>query len=86
MKMAERNRMAVGSLLADADRVLALADLADVRGDKEFVDDAIANARKNYLELMCRRKPLILEDAEETRFQSIMARLLTRIKFFGESA
>jgi hypothetical protein len=55
MKMTDWNRQAVRSLLADADRVLALSDLTDVRGNREIVDDAIANARKNYLDLMRRR-------------------------------
>jgi hypothetical protein len=65
--------------LADADRILALTDLEDVRGNREIVDDVIANARKNYLDLMRRRKPLILADEEETRFQRIMDRLQARI-------
>jgi hypothetical protein len=75
MKMADWNRRAVRSLLADADLVLTFADRGDVH--------AIATARKNYLELMRRRKPLILADAE--RLQSIMDRLQGRIRFFGES-
>lgn len=58
-------------------------DLGDVRGDKEIVEDAIANARKNYLDLMRRRKPLILADEEDTRFQQIMDALRARIHFFG---
>lgn len=65
---------------------LALTDLEDVRGNREIVDDVIANARKNYLDLMRRRKPLILADEEETRFQRIMDRLQARIRFFGGSA
>ncbi len=85
MKIADWNRQAVRSLLSDADRILALTDLEDVRGSREIVNDAITNARKNYLELERRRKPLILTDEEETRFQSILGRLLARIKFFGES-
>jgi hypothetical protein len=75
MKMADWNRRAVRSLLADADLVLTFVDRGDVH--------AIATARKNYLELTRRRKPLILADAE--RLQSIMDRLQGRIRFFGES-
>jgi 7-keto-8-aminopelargonate synthetase-like enzyme len=75
MKMADWNRRAVRSLLADADLVLTFVDRGDVH--------AIATARKNYLELTRRRKPLILADAE--RLQSIMDRLQERIRFFGES-
>lgn len=85
MKMADWNRQAVRSLLADADRILTLTDLEDVRGNREIVDDVIANARKNYLDLMRRRKPLILADDEEGRFQSIMDRLQARIRFFGKT-
>lgn len=86
MKMGEWNRQAVRSLLADADRTLVLTDLEDVRGNREIVHDVIANARKNHLDLMRRRKPLILADEEETRLQSIMERLQARIRFFGGSA
>jgi len=35
----ERNRTAVQGLLADADRVLALTELDDVRGSREIVGD-----------------------------------------------
>jgi hypothetical protein len=60
MPIDDWNRMAVQGLLADADRILALTDLEAVRGDREIVDDAIANAQKNYIDLVRRRRPLML--------------------------
>jgi hypothetical protein len=85
MPIDDWNRMAVQGLLADADRVLALTDLEAVRGDREIVDDAIANAQKNYIDLVRRRRPLMLADADEARFQSAMDRILARIRFFGKA-
>jgi hypothetical protein len=79
------NRMAVQGLLADADRVFALTDLEDVRGDREIVDDAIANAQKNYIDLVRRRRPLMLADADEAKFKSAMDHILARIRFFGKA-
>jgi hypothetical protein len=79
------NRMAVDGLLADVERVLALTDLEGVRGDREIVDDAIANAQRNYIDLVRRRRPLMLADADETRFQSAMDRILARMRFFGKA-
>jgi hypothetical protein len=49
------------------------------------VDDAIANAEKNYIDLMRRRRPLMLGDADEARFQSAMDRIRARIRFFGKA-
>ena len=80
----ELNGMAVQGLLADAERVLALTDFEAVRGDCEIVDDAIANAQRNYLDLMRRRRPLMLAQADEVRFQSAMDCIMARIRFFGK--
>jgi hypothetical protein len=79
------NRMAVQGLLADADSVLALTDFETVRGNREIVEDAIANAQKNYIDLVRRRRPLVLADADETRFHGAMDRILARIRFFGKA-
>jgi hypothetical protein len=49
------------------------------------VDDAIANAQKNYIDLARRRRPLMLSDADEARFQSAMDCILARIRFFGKA-
>jgi hypothetical protein len=82
----ELNRMAVHGLLADAERVLALTDLEDVKRDREIVDDAIANAQQNYIDLARRRRRLMLADADDARFQSAMDHILARIRFFGKAA
>jgi hypothetical protein len=80
------NRIAVQGLLADMDRVLALTDLETVRGNREIVDDTIANAQKNYVDLMRRRRPLMLDHADEARFQSAMDQIMARIRFFSRPA
>jgi|HubBroStandDraft_1064217.scaffolds.fasta_scaffold225903_2 hypothetical protein len=79
------NRMAVQGLLADADSALALTDLETVRENREIVEDAIANAQKNYIDLVRRSRPLMLADADETRFHNAMDRILARIRFFGKA-
>lgn len=81
----EWKRAAVQGLLADADRVLALAELDSVRENREIVEHAIANARKNYIDLMRRSRPLIMTDGEKTRFQNIMDRLKARLRLFGDA-
>lgn len=78
------NRMAVQGLLADADRVLAVTDLEAVRGDHEIVDDAIANAQQNYIDLVRRRRPLMLTEADEARLQRAMDCIIARVRFFGK--
>jgi hypothetical protein len=85
MPIEDWNRMAVQGLLADADRVLALTDVEDVLEHREIVDYAIANAHKNYIDLMRRRRPLMLAEKDEARFQNLMDRILARLRFFGES-
>jgi hypothetical protein len=82
----ELNRMDVHGLLADVERVLALTDLEDVKRDREIVDDAIANAQQNYIDLARRRRRLMLADADDARFQSAMDHILARIRFFGKAA
>jgi hypothetical protein len=79
------NRVAVQGLLADAERVLALTDLEAVRWDRAIVDDAIANAQKNYIDLIRRRRPLMLPYAEEVQFQRAMDCIMARIRFFGQT-
>lgn len=80
------NRMAVQALLADAERVLALADVGDVGGNHEVRTMTVENARHNYRDMMRRRKPLMLTESEESRFQNIMARLQARIRLYEQSA
>jgi hypothetical protein len=84
--MDDLNRMAVQGLLADADRILALTDLKDVRGDRSIVDDAIANAQRNYVDLVRRRGPLLLTAADEARLQNILDQIRTRIRLYCVAA
>jgi len=81
----ERNRTAVQGLLADADRALALTELDDVRGNREIVGDAIANARQNYIDLVRRHRRLSLSDGEQTAIQQTLDCLRARLRFFGAS-
>ena len=81
----EWNRAAVKGLLADAKRVLALTEFQDVRGNREIVENTIANARQNYIDLMRRSRPLIMTDGEYETFQSILERLKARFRFFGDA-
>ncbi|MGC2299620.1 MAG: hypothetical protein WA476_12515 [Acidobacteriaceae bacterium] len=80
------NRMAVQALLADAERVLALSDVGDVGGSHEVLTMTVENARHNYHDMIRRRKPLMLTETEEERFQDIMARLQARIRLYEQSA
>lgn len=86
MDIKELNRAAVNSLLADAEFALALTDCEDVRGNKEIVEDVIADAQRNYIDLMRRRRPLILTDQEESAFLTKMEQLKARLEFYGRKA
>ncbi len=85
MPIEDLNRLAVQGLLADAERVLALTDFENVRGTGEIVNEAVAKAHQSYIDLMRRRRPLILRDAEETQFLRAMDCILARIRFFGKA-
>ncbi len=82
----DRNRMAIQGLLADAERVLVLIDFQDVRGNKEMVEDTIANARQNYIDLVRRSRPLIMSHGEQMTLQEALNRLKERLRFFGDAA
>ncbi len=69
----------------DADRVLALTELDDVPGNKEVVEDMIASAHKNYIDLVRRSRPLIMSDGDLITFQRKMDRLRACLRFFGVS-
>lgn len=83
MDIKELNRTAVYALLADAELALALTDCEDVRGNKQIVEDVIANAQRNYIDLMRRRRPLILTDPEESAFLTKMEQLKARLQFYA---
>ncbi len=83
--MDELNRMAVQGLLADAERVPELTDLGAGRGEADLVDHAITSAQQNYVDLARRRRPLILREEEEVKFQTAMDCIMARIRFFGKT-
>jgi hypothetical protein len=49
------------------------------------VDDAIANAQRDYIDMARRRRRLMLADADDARFQSAMDHILADIHFFGKA-
>jgi hypothetical protein len=79
------NRTAVEGLLADAERVLALTEFKDVRGNEEIVEITIASARQNYIDLVRRSRPLIMSHDEQTTLQGALDRLKERLRFFGDA-
>jgi hypothetical protein len=46
------NRLAVKGLLADTERIVALVDIRDIRGNRELARDTITIARQNYIDLV----------------------------------
>jgi hypothetical protein len=81
----DRNRNAVINLLADAEHALALTHFEDVRGNREIVQQTIAQARRSYDDLTRRGRSLTLTDEERTSFQSVLDRLRAVLRFFGEA-
>lgn len=86
MDLKELNRTAVRSLFADVELALALTDCEDVRGNKQIVEEIIANAQRNYIDLMRRRRPLILTETEEAAFLKRMEQLRARLRFYRREA
>jgi hypothetical protein len=84
MKLEDWNRTAVHGLLADAERALALTDLGDVRGNREIVQNTVANARQNYIDLIRRSRPIPMTDGESSMLRSALDGMKARLRFFGE--
>ena len=78
------NRAAVQALLADADGVLALTKVAEMRGTS--VPEMVVNIRAGYRDLVRRSLPLIMTDGEQIAFQRKLHLLRSCLQFFGESA
>lgn len=85
MLIDDWNKKAVQALQTDADRALALTELDDIPENKEVVEDMIANAHKNYIDLVRRSRPLIMSDADMIAFQRKMDRMRACLHFFGVS-
>ena len=77
------NRAAVQALLADADGVLALTKVAEMRGTS--VPEMVVNIRAGYMDLVRRSLPLIMTDGEQIAFQRKLHLLRSCLQFFGES-
>ncbi|MGA8908978.1 MAG: hypothetical protein WB524_15285 [Acidobacteriaceae bacterium] len=85
MLMDAWNRRAVKGLLADTERIVALVDIRDIRGNRELARDTITIARQNYIDLVRRSRPLIMTDDEHQTFQGALDHLKAVLRFFGES-
>lgn len=75
--------MATKALLADAERAVALTQVEASEGDTAL--EMIASARKNYIDLQRRSRPLIMSDGDLIAFQHQLDRLRACLRFFGES-
>jgi len=83
MPMDDLNRTAVRGLLADAEQALALTDFEEACGNAEIVELTIAMARRNYIDLMRRSRPLLLSESEQRAFFSILERIKGRLELLG---
>jgi len=80
------NRIAVQTLLADAEHDIMLTEASDIGDDAALIREIVANAQKNYIDLVRGRRPLILADEQNIRFRSLMERLRARVRFFRDYA
>ena len=85
MLMDDWNRSGVKGLLADAERILALVNIEDVRGNRELVRDAITIARRDYVDLVRRSRTLTMTEGEYASFQTALDHLKAVLRFFAES-
>jgi hypothetical protein len=79
------NRKATQALLADADRALELTEAECSGRGLKIQPDTIANAQKNYIDLVRRGRPLIMTDGDQITFQRKLDRLRASLRFFGVS-
>jgi hypothetical protein len=85
MQTDNRNEKAVAVLLLDADRAVALTEVEDAGGGSDIAPAMVANAYKNYIELVRRSTPLIMTDRDLIVFHRKLDRLRACLSFFGES-
>ncbi|HUN83048.1 MAG TPA: hypothetical protein VMU48_01650 [Terracidiphilus sp.] len=83
MQIDDWNQMATKALLADAERAVALTQANTHESDA--APEMVANARKNYIDLQRRSRPLIMSDGDLIAFQHLLDRLRACLRFFGES-
>jgi len=79
MDIKELIRSAVRTLLADAEFAVALTTCEDVRGNQKIAEQTVGTAQQYYIDLMRRRRPLILADDEEVTFLTRMEQLKARL-------
>jgi hypothetical protein len=80
----DSNRMAVQALLAEAESTIALTELGGVRKKSRIVEDTVAKARENYIDLVRRRRRLTMDEEEARIFQTKVERLRAALRFLGE--
>ena len=80
MLIDEQNQKATEVLLADANRAVALTRVPDLRESQRM--EMVADARKNYLDLQKRSRPLIMSDGDLISFQRTLDRLRACLRFF----
>ena len=79
------NANAAATLMADAERALALIAFEDVRGNPEWARQTIAQAHHSYDDLIRRGERLILSSEQRIAFQGVIDRLRASLRFFGET-
>jgi hypothetical protein len=62
---------------------VALTQVDAAEGDTAL--EMVASARKNYIDLQRRSRPLIMSDGDLITFQHLLDRLRACLRFFGES-
>jgi len=87
VKIDDQNRIAVQSLLFDADRAVALTEVEDAGGGRsqDVAPQMVATAYKNYIDPVRRSRPLVMTDAELMVFHRKLDRLRACLRFFGEA-
>jgi hypothetical protein len=86
MQIDDWNRKATQALLADADRALALTEVENTGRGPNIERETIANAQRNYIDLVRRGRPLIMSDGDQISLQRKLDRLRACLRFFGVSA
>ncbi len=79
------NRSAIHALLRDAEKTVLLVKFDHHREESQFVRDTIAQARSRYLDLVRRRRPLMMTDDEHARIQSALDEIRATLRFHGET-
>jgi len=82
MNIDHWNQIATGTLLADAERAVALTRTGITEGN--LAREMVADARRNFIDLQRRSRPLIMSDEDLAAFQRLLDHLRACLRFFGE--